>query len=144
MRNFYLTIAAATLVMASSTAAKVRTQQSPGSPVQIPHVPVPPLPPRLPATADVGDGYVFGTVVNVTATSQGLMVMMADGKIPHNCVEPAYNWMLIPNESTAMIALFLDYWKRGLQNFAIYTTMTAKGSYCAVWQVDPEDFPPHR
>lgn len=84
------------------------------------------------------DNYLSGTIVNVTTTTSGLMVMMDTG-IPTNCQGTPYNWMLIKEENKTMISMALAMWASGKKTATVYTAGIAPGSYCEIIQLDPVD-----
>lgn len=84
------------------------------------------------------DHYLSGTIVNVTTTASGLMVMLDNG-IPTNCQGTPYNWMLIKEENKTMISMVLAMWASGKKTATVYTAGITPGSYCEITQLDPVD-----
>ncbi len=81
-------------------------------------------------------GHVSGKITNITSLSSGLLVRIANNKIPENCTSGSA-WMVIKQENTAMISLTLTAWTLG-REVVVYTSPSSSG-YCEVTQVDPAE-----
>lgn len=83
--------------------------------------------------------YQSGEIINITATTNGLMVMMDTG-LPSNCEGTPYGWMLIEQKNTTMISVVLAAWASQAKSGTIYTVGRPDGSgYCLVNQFDPDN-----
>ena len=81
------------------------------------------------------NNYRSGSIINISSTAQGLMIML-DSPVPDNCQGTPYNWLLIPEQNKTMISLTMALWLSGKKSFTVYTANRASG-YCEVIQVHP-------
>lgn len=91
----------------------------------------------IPKPAYAGPHYLWGTIINITTTSGGLMVMLGSG-VPDNCAGVGYGWMLIPEANKTMIATALATWATGNKNVTVFTNPLSGGT-CVINQFDPEN-----
>ncbi|NOU49128.1 hypothetical protein HG263_00995 [Pseudoalteromonas sp. JBTF-M23] len=82
------------------------------------------------------ENYQSGKIKNITATTDGLMVMM-DTRLPSNCEGTPYGWMLIEQKNTTIISVVLAAWASQAKSGTIYTSGRPDGGYCLVIQFDP-------
>jgi len=94
----------------------------------------------LPASAT--ESSLNGEVVNVTSIETGVLIQFENGAVPGLCEGfSSYGWMIIEEENTAMISVFLSHYLAGRFNAAVYVNpnaLTASG-YCRIVQYDPQD-----
>lgn len=88
-------------------------------------------------SASAADSHQVGSITNVTATTDGLMVMLDNGP-PTNCAATPYGWMLIPEINKTMVAATLALWLVGRTRVTVYTSGTYAGGMCVINQIDPE------
>lgn len=88
-------------------------------------------------SASAADSHQSGSITNVTATTDGLMVMLDNGP-PSNCAATPYGWMLIRESNKTMVATTLALWLAGRTRVAVYTTGAYAGGFCVINQIDPE------
>lgn len=69
--------------------------------------------------ASAADTYQTGSIVNVTTTKEGLMVMLDSG-LPTNCAATSFGWMLIPEANKTMVAATLALWLTGRTLVTVY------------------------
>lgn len=87
--------------------------------------------------AHAAEQWLAGNIVNVTSSSQGLMILLDTG-IPDNCQGTPYNWMLIKQADKTMVAVAIALWIAGKPAVTVYTIPPAgPGSFCTVNQLDP-------
>ncbi|MGI0118929.1 hypothetical protein [Zooshikella sp. RANM57] len=83
--------------------------------------------------------YQSGKIVNLTAITGGIMIMMDKG-LPDNCVGSPYGWMLIKQEYSAMTSVVIAAWASGKTVGTVYTSGREDGQgYCLVTQFDPDN-----
>ncbi|WP_157598284.1 MULTISPECIES: hypothetical protein [unclassified Rhizobacter] len=92
------------------------------------------------ATSTIGahaaEGYVTGSVTNLTSTPAGLLIMVDAGQ-PTNCTGAPGGWMLIRAEHKTMVATTLMMFALGKKGATVYTSGTGGSGYCEVNQYDP-------
>lgn len=86
--------------------------------------------------ANAADGYLSGTMVDITSVSNGLMVRLDTG-VPTNCTGTPYGWLTILETNKTMVALALLAWHSGNRVVTVYTNPTPPGSWCTINQFDP-------
>jgi len=86
--------------------------------------------------AMAADTYQGGRIVNITTTTQGLMLMLDSG-LPTVCTGTPYGWMLIPEANKTMIAAALALWLSGTRDVTVYVNAYAGSGYCVINQLDP-------
>ncbi|MDW6094812.1 hypothetical protein [Vibrio rhizosphaerae] len=83
------------------------------------------------------EGYQSGSISNITATTNGIMIMMDKG-LPGNCKGTPYGWMLIKQENTALTSMVLAAWTSGRKTGTVYTSgREGNQGYCLINQFDP-------
>lgn len=87
-------------------------------------------------SSNAADGYLSGSVTNLTSFSGGLLVMLDNG-VPGNCTGTPYNWMLVKAENKVMIATVLTMYSMGKKGATVYTHAYLPGNYCEINQYDP-------
>lgn len=87
-------------------------------------------------SAYAADAYLTGTMSNITAGRDGLLIML-DMEVPANCAGIPYGWMMIRESNKAMIAVALVAWYTGNRGVTIYTDGALPGAVCVINQFDP-------
>jgi hypothetical protein len=88
-------------------------------------------------SAIAGPDYQSGKIVNLTAGTYGIMIMMDSGA-PENCEGTPYGWLLIKQEHTAIVSVVLAAWASGKKEGTVYTFGQKNSTgYCLVSQFDP-------
>lgn len=89
--------------------------------------------------AEAGANYQAGKIIDLTATSDGLMIKMDEG-LPDNCEGTSHGWMLVKKEDTAIISVVLATWMAERAIGTVYTSGRENGAgYCRVNQFDPQN-----
>jgi hypothetical protein len=86
--------------------------------------------------AIAGPDYVYGNLSNYSAAQYGLLIMVDTG-IPDNCAGSPYNWMVIPNEDKALLAMALMRISQDQLGVTIYSSGVFYNGICRVTQYDP-------
>ena len=89
----------------------------------------------LSGNAACGDVYQTGNMTNLTATSDGLMIMLDAGP-PTTCAATPYGWMLIPEANKTLVATALAMWLSGKKAATIYSAPYS-GGWCILNQINP-------
>ena len=96
----------------------------------------------LSAPVSAAETFLNGKVVNVTSIETGVLIQFENGAVPGLCEGfSSYGWMIIEEENTAMISVFLSHYLAGRFDAAVYVNpnaLTASG-YCRITQYDPRD-----
>lgn len=88
--------------------------------------------------AHAAEGYVTGTVTNLTSTPAGLLIMVDAGQ-PTNCAGAPGGWMLIRTEHKTMVATTLMMFAMGKKGATVYASGTGASGYCEISQYDPAE-----
>lgn len=86
---------------------------------------------------NAGVNYQHGNIKNLTAVTDGIMIMLDSG-LPDNCLGTPYGWMLVKEEHQAITAVILSAWASGNKLGTVYTSGRENGKgYCLIDQYDP-------
>ena len=88
-----------------------------------------------PNTALAAENWITGTIIDVTTTTEGLMIRLDNG-IPTDCTGTPLGWMLIREANKTMVATTLMLWQSGNRQVTVYIG-GFQGNFCYVNQVDP-------